>query len=69
MEKKISLSHDMSENRDTGYKHNIVQCSVCGLKDHVEIMVILKGKYVCQDCMDIYYTISNLINNDRNGDK
>ena len=44
------------------YQHNIVECDVCELKDHLESMTEINGKYICGTCLEGFKTIKNILN-------
>ena len=43
------------------YEHNIVHCDVCELKDHLENMKEINGKYICSTCYDTYRKVRDII--------
>ena len=43
------------------YKHNIVECDICELSDHLESMQEINGKMICGTCFDTYRKVRDII--------
>ena len=42
-------------------QHNIVECDICELSDHLESMQKINGKLICGTCFDTYRKVRDII--------